>query len=137
MMLLFLLSACSDNKEDSSVDCLTYEGSFPISNDSGVLSGSLYLPEDIQEGLFIEIGLEDEYSYYGSLPSPLTSSKTCGTEKEFYIEQAPSGSFSLIARVASETQPAGEDAETVYDAQGSISIVIDNDEHTGLEITLE
>lgn len=137
MISLFVLFACGAEKSDVESDCPTYEGSFPVSNDSGVLSGTLYLPEDVKEGLFLEIGLKDEYSHYGSLPSPLTTSKTCGTEKGFYIEQAPSGTFSLIARVPSETQPAGEDAETVYDVQGSISITIDNDEHAGLEITLE
>ena len=137
MMLFFLLMACSEKKADPSVECPTYEGSFPISNDSGALSGVLYLPEEIQNGLFFEIGLEDEYSYYGSFPSPLSSSRTCGTEKEFSLEQAPSGTFLIIARVVSETQPAGEEAETVYDAQGSISITLDNDEHTGLEIMLE
>ena len=70
MISLFVLFACGAEKSDVESDCPTYEGSFPVSNDSGVLS---------------------------------------------------------------ETQSAGEDAETVYDVQGSISIVIDNDEHTGLE----
>ena len=44
MIPLFVLLACGVEQSDVESDCPTYEGAFVVSNDSGLLSGTLFLP---------------------------------------------------------------------------------------------
>ena len=131
--------ACADGKEpvDTAASaCEAYEGSFPMSSDSGVLSGTLTFPAELEAGLFIEMGVSTETSYYGVMPK-IVSAETCGVTKDFFIEDVPMGDFLLLARVQADEQPEGEDAETVYAAEGEVSVSVNEDEQSGIEIVLE
>ena len=71
------------------------------------------------------------------MPASLVYADTCGEQQAFLLSEAPSGEYSLLVRVQSNTQPAGEEAETVYEAQGSIDISIEEEgTHSDLEILL-
>ena len=139
MNLSFLLSffACSDNKSTPDEDCSSYTGAF-LGGGTATLSGTMQYPADLDEGLFIEIGLQDDFAYYGSLPTSFVDAQTCGAAQTFSVSEAPDGDYSLLIRAQSAEQPADEEADTLYDAIGSMEISIEEgNSYTDLVITLE
>ena len=132
------LSACSKEDETQNGDCPSYEGSmfFATEEDIGTISGTLVFPDDLEEGLFIEMGLEDEFSYQGAMPSSWDAS-TCGTQMEFLLTEVPAGDYTIVAMVQADEQPDDESADTVYVAEGGTEISSNNDDVSDVEIVLE
>ena len=137
-LILLTLNACSKDDETQNGDCSSYEGAMFLATegDIGTISGTLIFPEDLEEGLFIEMGLEDEFSYQGAMPESWDSS-TCGTQMDFVLNEVPAGDYTVVAMVQADEQPDDDAADTVYVAEGGTEVSSDNDDVSGVEIVLE
>ena len=134
----FLMGACSTDDENPADECSEYAGSIFVSSDEdvGTISSTLFWPEDLPEGLSIEMGVADDFSYLGAMPDSWFID-TCGTQMNFFLYDVPAGDHLVVARVQAADQPTDDTADTVYVAEGETPVSSNNDDVTGVEIHLE
>ena len=118
--LLLPLAACKDK---SGCDDASFDGElfFSTDDDNGTVSGTLKWPASVDEGLLIEIGVQNENNAYAGAIAKgglFDFPETCGTELSFSIDGVASGPHQVVAAIQEEGS-GGDSGETFYVAEGT------------------